>query len=111
MTSLNLADGDPSTAAVDAVVVGVFDHGGGVPQLAPGAEQVSAALNGGLADALRRLGATGAVGEVTKLATFGAIKAPVLVGLQQVSSAGRMPDQMILGPMLARPPVRVCSHP
>ncbi|GIJ68744.1 leucyl aminopeptidase [Virgisporangium ochraceum] len=81
MTSLNLADGDPSTAAVDAVVVGVFDDGDGVPQLAPGAEQVSAALNGGLADALRRLGATGAVGEVTKLATFGAIKAPVLVAV------------------------------
>jgi leucyl aminopeptidase len=81
VTSLNLADGDPATAAVDAVVIGVFDDGNGAPELAPGAEPVSAALNGGLVDALRHLGATGSAGEVTKLATFGAIAAPVLVAV------------------------------
>jgi leucyl aminopeptidase len=88
VTSLNLADGDPTQSTVDAVVVGVFGTGGeksGDLSLAPGAESVADAFekHGSLVEAVRRLGATGAAGEVTKLATFGAINAPVLavVGL------------------------------
>jgi leucyl aminopeptidase len=95
VTSLNLADGDPVTAAVDAVVVGVFDSGDGAPQLAPGAEAVSEALNGGLVDALARLGATGSAGEVTKLATFGAIKAPVLVAVGLGPRNGDIPAETL----------------
>ena len=83
MTSLNLADGDPTQSTVDAVVVGVFGSGDGALTLAPGAESVADAFekHGSLVDAVRRLGATGAAGEVTKLATFGAINAPVLAAV------------------------------
>ncbi|WP_238019322.1 leucyl aminopeptidase [Dactylosporangium sp. AC04546] len=87
MTSLTLADTDPAELAVDAVVIGVYAHEGGDAKLllAPGAERVAAAFSdrpgGGLAETLRVLGATGAVGEVTKLASFGAVAAPLVVAV------------------------------
>jgi leucyl aminopeptidase len=81
VTSLSLADGDPSRATVDAVVIGVFSTGDGALRLAPGAGSVAGAFNGDLLDAIRRLGGTGGAGEVTKLATFGAIPAPVLAAV------------------------------
>jgi leucyl aminopeptidase len=91
VTSLNLADGDPTQSTADAVVVGVFSEGddGGL-RLAPGAESIAAAFDaaGGLVDALRRLGATGGAGEVTKLATFGTIAPPVLAAV----GFGPVPD-------------------
>jgi leucyl aminopeptidase len=84
VTALNLADRDPAQLATDAVVIGVYG-GTEALRLAPGAESVAAAFdaNGGLLAALKALGATGKVAEVTKLATFGAVAAPVLavVGL------------------------------
>jgi leucyl aminopeptidase len=109
VTSLNLADGDPAQSAAGAVVVGLFGTDGSngsatnsatnskarntaaTIRLAPGAEAVAAAFgDGALLDALQRLGATGGAGEVVKLATFGAIPAPVLavVGLGEPPSDG-----------------------
>ncbi|MEV4137443.1 leucyl aminopeptidase [Dactylosporangium sp. NPDC049742] len=87
MTALNLVDTDPAELAVDAVVVGVYAHDGGDAKLllASGAESVAAAFSdrpgGGLAETLRVLGATGAVGEVTKVAAFGAVAAPLVVAV------------------------------
>jgi leucyl aminopeptidase len=83
VTSLNLADGDLTQSTVDAVVIGVFSTDDGAVRLAPGAEPVAAAFGkrGALVDAVRRLGGTGCAGEVTKLATFGAISAPVLAAV------------------------------
>ncbi len=87
MTALNLVDTDPAELAVDAVVVGVYAHDGGDTKLllASGAESVAAAFSdrpgGGLAETLRVLGAAGAVGEVTKVATFGAVTAPLVVAV------------------------------
>jgi leucyl aminopeptidase len=83
VTSLNLADGDPAQSIVDAVVVGVFGTDAGELRLAPGAETVADAFekHGSLVEALGRLGATGAAGEVTKLAAFGAMSAPVLLAV------------------------------
>lgn len=83
MTALNLSDGDPAGLSVDAVVIGLYGGDDAAPQLAPGSESVAAAFTTPLAEVLPLLGATGKVGEVTKLATFGAITAPVLavVGL------------------------------
>jgi leucyl aminopeptidase len=81
VTSLNLADGDPIKSTVDAVVIGVFSKADGAVRLAPGAEPVADAFDGDLLDAIRRLGGTGCAGEVTKLATFGAIAAPVLAAV------------------------------
>jgi len=77
VTTLALTDKDLATLAVDAVVVGIFSGTDG-PELAPGAHAVDAALSGGLLEALVALGATGGEDEVTKLATFGALKAPVV---------------------------------
>jgi leucyl aminopeptidase len=95
VTSLVLVDTDPTRLAVDALVVGVsaVDADGDPKlQLAPGAERVAAAFGerpgGGLAETLRQLGATGAVGEVTKLASFGAVRAPVVAAV----GLGSLPD-------------------
>jgi leucyl aminopeptidase len=87
VTVLNLVDTDPAELAVDAVVVGVYAHDGGDAKLllAPGADSVAAAFSdrpgGGLAETLRVLGATGAVGEVTKVPAFGAVAAPLVVAV------------------------------
>ncbi len=91
MTSLSLSDTDPAELDVDAIVVGVHaaDEDGGL-LLAPGAESVAVAFEGTLAHTLSLLGATGAPGEVTKLATLGTISAPVIaaVGLGAVPVEG-----------------------
>ncbi|MGH3648040.1 MAG: M17 family peptidase N-terminal domain-containing protein, partial [Micromonosporaceae bacterium] len=82
MTSVSIIDGDPAALPADALVVGVYQDDSG-PQLADGAAPIDAALGGRLAETVTLLGGTGAVGEVTKVATLGAVSAPVLavVGL------------------------------
>jgi leucyl aminopeptidase len=93
VTPLSLSDTDPAELAVDAIVVGLHSTNGaagGAPLLAPGAESVAVAFEGRLAETLTLLGATGAVGEVTKLASLGTISAPVIaaVGLGPVPADG-----------------------
>jgi leucyl aminopeptidase len=83
--ALSLFDTDPAELAVDAVVIGV--HGPGEGQdtgdllLASGAQSIAAAFDGRLGATLSLLGATGSAGEVTKLATLGAITAPLVVAV------------------------------
>jgi leucyl aminopeptidase len=86
VTSLNLVDTDPAELRVDAVVIGV--HSVADPKsdeapllLASGAESITAAFEGQLGETLALLGATGAAGEVTKMATLGAITAPLVVAV------------------------------
>src|SRR5690606_1646082 len=80
---LSLFDTDPAELAVDAIVIGVHQRDGadraqdGELLVAAGCESVVAAFDGQLTATLELLGATGAVGEVTKLATFGAVTAPL----------------------------------
>lgn len=81
MTTLGLSDTDPAELSVDAIVVGLHTGDDGVPLLAPGAESVAVAFDGKLAQTLALLGATGAPGEVTKLATLGTIAAPVIAAV------------------------------
>jgi leucyl aminopeptidase len=91
---VSLSDIDPAELGVDAIVIGLHSvDSDATPLLAPGSESVALAFDGGLTDALVRLGATGTAGEVTKLATFGAVTAPVLaaVGLGPVPSDGTPP--------------------
>jgi leucyl aminopeptidase len=99
VTTLTLADADPAQLDTDAVVVGVYSADGGGIALAPGAAPVAAAFGeGALLDALRLVGATGTAGEVTKLATFGAITAPVVaaVGLgAPPGDGGEVPDETV----------------
>lgn len=81
-----LFDTDPAELAVDAVVIGLYSSeqeptGGGELLIGAGCESVVAAFEGRLVATLRLLGATGAAGEVTKLATFDAVAAPLLVAV------------------------------
>ena len=101
MTPLSLSDTDPAELVVDAIVVGLHSTngaaGGGAPLLAPGAESIAVAFEGRLAETLALLGATGAVGEVTKLATLGTVSAPVIaaVGLGPVPPDGQTPTETL----------------
>ena len=65
-------------AQADALIVGVIKGKDG-PVPARGAEDVDAALGGNLAATLDALGATGAVGEVTRIASAGALAAPLVI--------------------------------
>ena len=81
--SLSLVDTDPAELAVDAIVIGLHSQpdDGGALLPAAGAESIAAAFDGKLTSTLALLGATGAPGEVTKLATLGTITAPLVVAV------------------------------
>jgi leucyl aminopeptidase len=80
---LSLADTDPAELAVDAIVIGLHSQPDDAGTLLPaaGAESITAAFDGKLISTLSMLGATGAPGEVTKLATLGTIAAPLVVAV------------------------------
>ena len=78
MTNLRLGNPEIASFDADAVVIGVVSTDSDVG-LAPGAESVDRAFDGGLAAVLTGLGATGEAGEVTKIPTFGKVAAPVIV--------------------------------
>ena len=80
MTALSLTKTPLSEVKVDAIIVGIAIGADG-PVLAPGASDVDKAFKKRLNAALRALGATGRAGEVTKLATLGALAAPTLVAV------------------------------
>jgi leucyl aminopeptidase len=95
LPTLALIDTDPAELAVDAIAIGIYAQGPDDPApllLASGAESIAVAFDGKLVDTLVLLGATGAAGEVTKLATLGTITAPVVaaVGLGP-EPAGALP--------------------
>jgi leucyl aminopeptidase len=80
VTSLSLSTASAAEVEADAVVVGIASGPDGLV-LVPGAQALDAALGGGLLAALRGLGATGKAEEVTRLATLGAVPAPVVVAV------------------------------
>jgi leucyl aminopeptidase len=77
-TTLRASQEAPREAHADAVVIGVAQGPDG-PLLAPGAEDVDAALGGTLADTLSALGATGKAEEITRIASAGRLTAPLIV--------------------------------
>ncbi len=81
--TLSLVDTDPAELAVDAIVIGLHSQPdeGGALLLASGAESIAAAFDGRLTSTLALLGATGAPGEVTKIATLGTVAAPLVVAV------------------------------
>ncbi|MBO0871414.1 MAG: hypothetical protein J2P15_22905, partial [Micromonosporaceae bacterium] len=105
LPTLNLADGDLAALAVDAVVIGVYSlapargdparrgstGSAGQILVAAGAESIVAAFDGRLVETLVLLGATGAPGEVVKLATLGTVTPALVVavglGTQPASAA------------------------
>jgi leucyl aminopeptidase len=97
---LTLVDTDPAELAVDAIIIGVHSQDGGAPGhllLASGAESLAAAFDGRLTRTLSLLGATGAAGEVVKLATLDTVTAPLIaaVGLG-AEPAGAAPEPEVL---------------
>src|SRR4051812_21900336 len=80
MTALSLTKTTLSDVKADAIVIGVAAGPDG-PVIAPGASDVEKAFKRRLLPALTALGARGKVGEVTKLATLGAVTAPTLVAV------------------------------
>jgi len=86
VTTLCLSSTSAATVAVDALVVAVAKGPDGVVLLT-GGEPLAGALGAGLLPALTGLGATGRAGEVTRLATLGAVTAPVVlaVGLGELA--------------------------
>ncbi|MDQ1697183.1 MAG: leucyl aminopeptidase [Frankiaceae bacterium] len=80
MTALSLTKTKLSDVKADAIIVGVTSGRGG-PFLVPGSEDVDKKFKKQLATALAGLGATGKLGEVTKMATLGATAAPTLVAV------------------------------
>jgi len=84
LATLRLIDTDPAELAVDAVVIGVYSQDPDAPSpllLASGAESIAVAFDGKLTDTLLLLGASGAVGEVTKVATLGTVTAPLVAAV------------------------------
>ncbi|MEV6331644.1 leucyl aminopeptidase [Streptomyces sp. NPDC051909] len=80
MTALTLSTAGAATLRADAVVVGVAKSGKTLV-VAPGAEVVDQAFDGGLAAVLETLGASGAEGEATKLPSPAGLKAPVVLAV------------------------------
>ncbi|MEU3981940.1 leucyl aminopeptidase [Streptomyces sp. NPDC026672] len=97
MTALTLSTAAAPGLRADAIVVGVSkgaaSKSGGLV-VAPGAEAVDKAYDGGLAGVLETLGASGAEGEVTKLPAPAGFKAPlvVAVGLGAEPAKDAAPD-------------------
>ncbi len=64
----------------DAIIIGVAQGPDG-PLLAPGGQDVDAALGGGLAQTLAALGATGKQDEITRIASAGRLQAPLIAAV------------------------------
>jgi leucyl aminopeptidase len=79
-TVLQTTQISPREAQADAIIIGVVQGPDG-PVLAPGAQDVDAALGGNLTATLATLGATGAQDEVTKIVSGGALPAPIIVAV------------------------------
>jgi leucyl aminopeptidase len=99
---LSLFDTDPAEFAVDAVVIGIHSRNSAAGELlvGAGAESVAAAFDGRFLDTLRLLGATGAAGEVVKLATLDTVTAPLVVAVglgAEPTGAGPRPETLRRG--------------
>ncbi|RZS38859.1 leucyl aminopeptidase [Herbihabitans rhizosphaerae] len=91
-----LTDTPVAEATADVVIVGTVQGGDGV-ELAPGADTVDAAFEGGLLDVLSSLGASGKADEVVKLPTLGKLRAPVVlaVGLGRPGDTGTVAPEQV----------------
>jgi leucyl aminopeptidase len=77
---LNTSTESARSVAADAIVIGITPGPDG-PVLAPGAEDVDAALGGSLAATVAALGATGKQDEVTKITSGGQLATPLIVAV------------------------------
>jgi leucyl aminopeptidase len=70
----------PRDVQADTIIIAITQGPGG-PVLAPGAEDIDAALDGSLAATLAALGATGKAEEITRVPGGGRIAAPVITAV------------------------------
>jgi leucyl aminopeptidase len=77
---LTVSTADARSAVADALIVGVTEDPAG-PVPAHGSEDLDAALGGTLAATLAALGATGKQDELTRIASAGAVAAPLIVAV------------------------------
>ncbi|MDT0405890.1 leucyl aminopeptidase [Streptomyces edwardsiae] len=92
MTALTLSTAAVPGLRADAIVIGVAKGTASKPAgpvVAPGAEAVDQAYDGGLAGVLETLGASGAEGEVTKLPAPAGFKAPLVVAVGLGAQPGK----------------------
>jgi leucyl aminopeptidase len=97
MTRITLTNTPLAEQNVDALIVGVAARGTSIV-LVPGAADVDKAMKKRLTEALTQLGATGKAGELTKLATLGATKAPLVVAVglgPSPRAGGRYPAESL----------------
>src|ERR1700735_882487 len=80
MNPLTVSTGDARSARADAIIIGVTEGPDG-PVPAHGAQDVDGALGGSLATTLAALGATGKQDELTRIASGGAVAAPLIVAV------------------------------
>ncbi|HVU73096.1 MAG TPA: leucyl aminopeptidase [Mycobacteriales bacterium] len=81
MTTLKATASGPAATRADVLVVGLAQDARKRPVLAPGAESVNAAFDGRLARLFADVGASGSNGEVTRIASLGAVGAPAVVAV------------------------------
>ncbi|MDQ3735141.1 MAG: leucyl aminopeptidase, partial [Actinomycetota bacterium] len=89
MPTLRAIDKALDSVTADAVIIGI-GKGKTRPLLTPGAQAIDELLGGALPEALKVLSASGAEGEVTRIATLGAGRFPVVaaVGLGEPDEGG-----------------------
>ncbi|MFI9326251.1 leucyl aminopeptidase [Kitasatospora sp. NPDC052868] len=89
MTALSVSTSSAASLRADALVIGVAKGAKGIV-LTSGAEAVSEAFEGKLAEVLTTLGATGAEGEAVKVPSPAGLKAALVlaVGLGEAAEAG-----------------------
>ena len=88
MTAVTLTKTALSQVKADAIIVGLSSGRSG-PALVPGTADVDKAFKKQLVDALKAVGATGRVGEVTRIATLGRVAAPALVAVGLGAAPGK----------------------
>jgi len=94
-TTLRTRESAARDTSADAVIIAVSQGPDG-PLLAPGAQDVDAALDGSLIPTLTALQATGRLEEVTKLASGGRLAAPLIaaVGIGPADGSAADPERL-----------------
>ena len=91
MTDLAVTDRDPAKLKIDAVIIGTISNDDELA-FAPGADSIT---TDALRDALVAAGATGAEGEVAKVATFGTLDVPVVIAVGLGDAAEEYDDDTV----------------
>jgi leucyl aminopeptidase len=110
-SKISASSGDLTTTKADAVVIGIAAPPGKAvtaPVLLAGSEAVDAAMGGTLAATLATLGATGKAGDVRRVASGGALAAPLILAVG-VGDAEPTPDALRRAAAVATRALKGCA--